>query len=114
MKNHLQRLCNLLSIIIVSSIVISLYSTSLAAADGKTIYDANCKLCHEQGIGGAPTLSDKKEWQSRLEKGIDGLVEIAINGIQGYGGSMPPRGGNPNLTDEQVKAAVVYMVEQVK
>jgi len=90
------------------------YSQSLSAADGKSIYDANCKSCHESGVGGAPVLSDKKAWQSRLEKGIDGLVSIAINGIQGYGGSMPPRGGNPNLTDEEVKAAVVYIVDQVR
>jgi cytochrome c5 len=93
---------------------ISFYSTTLAATDGKSIYDANCKSCHETGVGGAPALSDKQEWKNRLDKDINGLVEIAINGVQGYGGSMPPRGGNPNLTDEEVKAAVVYMIDRVK
>jgi cytochrome c5 len=114
MKRPAQKLTNPLPNIIVFSLVISFCSTSLAATDGKSIYDNNCKSCHEQGIGGAPTLSDKKEWQGRQEKGIDGMVEIVINGVQGYGGSMPPRGGNPNLTDEQIKAAVVYMVDQLR
>jgi cytochrome c5 len=115
MKKHIQTICNQLSmVIIVSCMVILFCSTPLAAADGKSVYDANCKSCHGQGVGGAPALGDKKGWQSRLEKGIDSMVEIAINGVQGYGGSMPPRGGNANLTDEQVKAAVVYMVRQVQ
>ena len=87
---------------------------SLSAADGKAIYDANCKFCHETGIGGAPGLDDKKDWQNRVEKGIDGLLENAIKGMQGYGGDMPPRGGNPKLTDAEVKAAVEYMMERVK
>jgi len=112
MKKYTQRIRSKVFNII--GIVILVYSTSLVAADGKAIYEANCKSCHEQGVDGAPALSNKKEWQSRLEKGIDGLVEIAIIGIQGYGGTMPPRGGNPNLTDEEIKAAVTYMFEQVK
>ena len=114
MHKYFLRLRDLSTFVFVTIIATIFYSTSTVAADGKTIYDANCKSCHEKGVGGAPALSDKKQWQSRLEKGIDGLVEIAINGIQGYGGSMPPRGGNPNLSDAEVKAAVVYMVDQAK
>ena len=114
MKKHIQTIRNQLSIVIVSCMMILFFSTSLAADDGKSIYDANCKSCHGQGVGGAPALGNKEQWQSRLEKGIDSMVEIAIDGVQGYGGSMPPRGGNAKLTDDQVKAAVVYMVSQVK
>ena len=89
-------------------------STSIWAADGKSIYDTNCKLCHASGMAGAPMTGDKVAWKDRLAGGLDYLVKSAIEGKQGYGGAMPPRGGNPKLTDEEVRAAVSFMVDQVK
>ena len=114
MKKHPPtRQCQILNHILITATLL-LAPLSAQAVDGKTVYDANCKFCHETGIGGAPGLDDKKDWQNRLEKGIDGLLENAIKGMQGYGGDMPPRGGNPKLTDAEVKAAVEYMMERVK
>ena len=59
---------------------------------------------------GAPKTGDKKIWGSLLAKGMGTLYDHSINGYK----SMPPRGGNSSLTDEQVKEAVDYMVSQSK
>ena len=82
--------------------------------DGKTIYGNLCHSCHDTGAGGAPKVSDKGEWAPRVATGLDTLVKHAIDGYTGKTGVMPPRGGNPALNDEQVKATVDWIVSQVK
>lgn len=72
---------------------------------GSSIYQQNCRSCHDSGIMGAPKIG-----HSRFNANIDVLVENSIKGI----GRMPARGGNPRLTDEDVRAAVHYMVEKSK
>lgn len=74
--------------------------------DGETVYAGLCKVCHEAGVAGAP-ITDSEQMTARLdEKGLDTLVSNAINGLN----AMPPRGGNPALTDEQIRAAVEFML----
>ncbi|HRO59262.1 MAG TPA: c-type cytochrome [Burkholderiaceae bacterium] len=75
-----------------------------------TGYDANCALCHNTGVAGAPKLGDKAAWESHVAGGIETMHKNAISGIR----AMPPRGGNMKLTDEEVFASVDYMVEAVK
>lgn len=82
--------------------------------DGKTIFGNLCHACHETGAGGAPKLTDKAHWGPRIALGIDTLVKHATEGYTGTSGMMPARGGNPSLTDEQVKATVEWMIEQIK
>ena len=83
--------------------------------DGKEIYDHLCTSCHTAGIAGAPKLGDKAMWGPRIKQGIDVLVKHAIEGYHGPdGGVMPPKGGNPALTDAQVKATVDWMLSQIK
>lgn len=82
--------------------------------DGKTIYDNLCHACHTTGAGGAPTISDKGAWAPRIAQGEDTLLKHAIEGFTGSAGLMPAKGGNPALTDEQVKATVEWMMAQVK
>lgn len=77
--------------------------------DGAVIYDSLCKTCHATGAGGAPQMN-RAAWGSRLSQGTDTLVTHAINGFQGPNGIMPPRGGNPSLTDEQVRVTVEWML----
>ncbi len=82
--------------------------------DGKTIFGNLCHACHETGAGGAPKISDKAAWAPRVAEGLDTLVKHATEGFTGKSGVMPPKGGNPSLTDAQVRATVSWMVDQVK
>jgi cytochrome c5 len=75
---------------------------------GAEVYQAHCAACHAEGVAGAPKTGDKEAWSGKIASGLDMLVKNAINGI----GTMPAKGGNPNLSDEDVRAAVEYMVEQ--
>jgi cytochrome c5 len=84
-----------------------------SADPGKTAYDKICFACHAQGIAGAPKFGDKAAWEPRLQKGVDMLVSNVVNGFQGETGVMPPRGGLPNLSDEDVRASVIYMLQAV-
>jgi len=88
-----------------------------ASADtgkGKSVYDTTCFACHGTGVAGAPKLGDKAAWADRIAKGADTLHKHAIEGFQGKSGVMPPKGGNMSMPDEDIKAAVDYMVEQSK
>ena len=81
-------------------------------AKGKEIFDGTCKVCHAQGINGAPILGNQKMWAKRITQGEDVLVEHAINGFAK--GMMPPRGGNPELSDQDIRAAVKYMLSNLE
>jgi len=77
---------------------------------GKAVYDASCVACHGTGVAGAPKTGDKAAWAVRLKGGVNAVYTTALKGK----GAMPPKGGNPSLADADVKAAVDYMVSQVK
>ncbi len=72
---------------------------------GKAVYHQTCFACHDTGVAGAPKLSDKENWKPRLASGKQALYHSALNGK----GVMPPKGGNANLSDDDIKAAVDYM-----
>lgn len=77
---------------------------------GKSIYNKTCALCHAAGVAGAPKPGDTADWGPRIEQGTDTLYLHALEGYTGAKGMMPARGGNAALTDDEVKAAVDYMV----
>ena len=79
--------------------------------DGKATYDTTCAVCHAAGVAGAPKLGDKTAWAPRIAQGADTLYKHAINGYQGTAGFMPAKGGNANLSDDAVKAAVDHLVK---
>ena len=78
---------------------------------GQRVYNGLCISCHN-GLPNIPKVGDMAAWESRIAQGIALLYEHSIKGFISEGGliAMPPKGGNMNLTDEEVKAAVDYMV----
>ncbi|MFT7235216.1 MAG: cytochrome c5 [Methylophagaceae bacterium] len=79
---------------------------------GKGIYEKSCAVCHDSGVAGAPIVGEKDIWADRMERGMEAIVGRAITGYVGDYGVMPAKGGNMSLSDEDVAAAVHYMIEQ--
>ena len=77
---------------------------------GEAIYNSVCKACHEAGVAGAPKTGDKAAWAPRLAAGAATLLKTAAAGK----GAMPARGGAPDLTDDELKAAVTYLTGKAK
>lgn len=100
--------------------VVAAADTSEAAAggakSGEEVFNGLCKNCHAMPAMAAmmPQIDDKAAWEPRIAKGIDTLYDHAINGFMGDMGMMPARGGNPALSDDEVKAAVDYILEAVQ
>lgn len=80
--------------------------------EGATVYQKNCAGCHKRGQAGAPRTGDIAVWKDRIAQGEEVLVRHSIQGYTGRAGIMPARGGNPNLTDAQVRDAVRFMIEE--
>ena len=76
--------------------------------DGKAVFEANCKTCHGGLIPGAPVVGKKEDWAPRIKQGKDTLHKHAIEGFN----SMPAKGGNGSLSDDEVKAAVDFMANE--
>lgn len=74
---------------------------------GKAVYEKNCAACHATGVAGAPKFGDRAAWKEHIAGGLEHMAEIAIRGE----GAMPPRGGNSELTDAEIRAAVAYIAE---
>ncbi|MDE0309956.1 MAG: c-type cytochrome [Acidiferrobacterales bacterium] len=89
-------------------------SEASAGHPGEAVYKQYCYVCHDVGLTGSPKPGDAENWAPRIEKGIATLYDSAINGFQGQRGIMPPKGGVSMLSDEDVQAAVDYLVELVQ
>jgi cytochrome c5 len=85
-------------------------ASAAAVVDGKKVFEASC---HGTGVAGAPKFADKAAWAPRIKQGSATLYEHAIKGFQGKAGLMPPKGGS-SASDDEVKAAVDYMVSASK
>lgn len=77
---------------------------------GKSIYVKNCKVCHAQGINGAPIVGNEKMWSKRKEQSMLTLIQHAKEGF----GLMPPKGGNDDLTELELELAIDYMLSELK
>lgn len=76
---------------------------------GQVTYETSCSACHGNPAIGAPVLGDKDAWSKVVAKGLDKVYNNGINGIN----SMPPRGGT-DLTDDQMKEVIDYMINSSK
>lgn len=83
--------------------------SSSGPKSGEDVFNASCMACHSTGAGGAPKVGDAVAWADRIAKGNDALYSSGINGLAGT--SMMAKGGCMSCSDEEVKAAVDYMVE---
>lgn len=81
----------------------------ITADTGKKIFEAACQACHGTGVAGAPKFADKAAWAPRIGKGKDTLYTHALKGFN----AMPPKGGS-SASDEEIKAAVDYIVAASK
>jgi cytochrome c5 len=81
-----------------------------APMSGDQIVTQVCSACHGSGVLGAPKIGDKANWGARFKEagGLDGLAKVAESGK----GSMPPRGGNPALSNDEIKSAIQQMLKQ--
>jgi cytochrome c5 len=86
-----------------------------ASVSGAEVYNAVCIACHSPpGVGGAPALGDGDAWAPRIAQGMDTLIDHALHGFSGStGGVMPRKGGRLDLSDEEIIAAIEFMVAQV-
>lgn len=80
-------------------------TTKAPERSGEQIVRMQCSKCHQEGVGGAPKIGDRSAWIPRLKPGLDVVVRSAINGH----GGMPARGGMANLTDAELRSAIIYM-----
>ncbi len=90
-----------------ASDVASAPAASSGPQSGEDVYNSKCSTCHTSGAAGAPKLGAADEWADRIGKGIDVLYTSAISGFNG----MPPKGLCFSCSDDELKAAVDYMVE---
>lgn len=73
---------------------------------GQEVFNKVCMACHATGAAGAPKVGAQDQWEPRFAQGLDTLVKNSVNGIRG----MPAKGGNPALTEANLKDAIVYML----
>jgi cytochrome c5 len=82
-------------------------ATEVQAAGGEKTYQTFCKVCHVNGVAGAPKFGDKEAWATRIAKGNDVLFSSVKKGLN----AMPPKGTCMTCNDDDLRAAIKYLVE---
>jgi cytochrome c5 len=92
----------------VGQVVVAEGSDTPGERTGKQVVEAVCAACHATGALNAPKIGDAGAWGPLIKDGHAHLTEMAIKGVR----QMPPKGGNPQLTDDEVARAVAFMANQ--
>jgi cytochrome c5 len=92
--------------IMIATVLLAVSGSVLA--DGQKTYQTSCQACHATGAAGAPKFGDKDAWAPRIATGVDAMLAVAIKGK----GAMPPKGACASCSDDDLKAAIEYMVSQ--
>lgn len=83
--------------------------SSPAAMSPQATYESACQSCHLAGVLESPKLEDTAQWKMRVqERSVGGLYTSVINGR----GNMPAKGGRVDLSDENIKLVVDYMLKK--
>jgi cytochrome c5 len=90
--------------------VVPVVAAAAKPKSGEEVYSLACTVCHGAGIAGAPKTGDKAAWAPRIAQGVATLYEHAIKGFK----TMPAKGGQTTLSDDEVKAGVDYQVAKAK
>lgn len=77
---------------------------------GKDLYNLACFACHGTGVAGAPKIGDSADWKPYMDTGLDTMLQLAISGK----GAMPPRGTAMNASDDELRDAILYMIEDAR
>jgi cytochrome c5 len=77
-----------------------------SARSGEQVVRFQCVLCHGAGMAGAPRIGDRKAWEKRLSAGEEALLRSALQGR----GAMPPNGGLSDLSPQELRGAIDYMI----
>ncbi|MBL4567877.1 MAG: cytochrome c5 family protein [Porticoccus sp.] len=83
-------------------------SVSSGPRSGEDVFKTKCTACHSSGAAGAPKVGVAAAWADRIAQGMDTLYANAINGIRG----MPAKGLCMDCSDDEMKAAVDYILDQ--
>jgi cytochrome c5 len=92
----------------VAAVEVAPPATEHIAKSGEDVVKGGCAMCHEAGLMNAPKIGDKGQWEPRIAQGYATLVKHAVEGIR----SMPAKGGNPDLTEGEIAAAVAVMANK--
>lgn len=96
----------------VGNVVLAEASGPKGMLTGEQVYGQVCKTCHDPGLAGAPKTGDKAAWSARIASGETALNQHALAGYKGKAGVMPAKGGNADLTDDEVRRAVAYLANK--
>lgn len=75
------------------------------SAELQSIYQRSCQLCHENAGAGAPQRGNQEQWNPRVAKGRDILLDHTINGF----GSMPPLGLCMDCSESELAALIEFL-----
>ena len=89
----------------VATVEVAAPVTEHVAKSGAEVVKGGCAMCHAAGLMNAPKIGDKAQWEPRIAQGYETLVSHAVNGIR----TMPAKGGNPDLSEAEIAAAVAEM-----
>jgi cytochrome c5 len=102
---RLPALAALIALAVPAHFEVSAQSVRRGERSGSEVVQAICVKCHATGEKGAPRIGEQADWSRRLSHGLD---ELVMQAIRGHGG-MPSRGGKAELTDNEIKNAIIYM-----
>ncbi len=98
------------ALILAATAALLMPAAAMADRSGEELYNSKCHVCHAAGVAGAPKFGDAAAWAPRIEKGMDSLLATATTGLK----AMPPKGTCMDCSDDELKAAIQYMIDNAK